>query len=148
MHQEIGPEDALALARDARARLAERAGSPPWYAPGYGLSCGGLVASLALPGWYGVFGAACSLLLATALYLVWSRRSGLSVNGYRRGRTLPVTAGLLVAFGIAFAVAFAWRDVPGHGWVPVAAGTVLAVVAAFASRAWDRAWRADMNDGI
>lgn len=144
MEQDLGPDEALALARQTRSKLVQRAASPWWYAPGYGLGCGGLVASLALPGWYALLGAVGSLLFAVVLYLVWSRRSGLSVSGYRRGRTRPVTIAFLVAYVVAFGVALAWRD----SWVPLAAGAVLAMVAAAASLAWDRAWRADIADGV
>lgn len=136
--------DALALAARTRARMVARAASPPWYAPLYGLCCGGLVASLALPDWYAVTGAVASLLSAILLYVVWSRRSGLRVNGYRSGRTRRATAALLVAYLAACRVALSWRET----WVPLVAGSVLAVVAALGSRAWDRAWRADIADTL
>lgn len=148
MDQDFGPDEALALARQTRARMVERAASPVWYAPGYGLGCGGIIASLALRGWQGTVATLGSISFLVLLYLVWRRRSGLGVSGYRRGRTLPVTIALLAAYLAALAVALIWRDRPGYGWVPLAAGAVLAVVAAAASLAWDRAWRADIGDGV
>lgn len=144
MSDDLGPDEALALTQATRARMVVRAASPPWYAPLYGLCCGGLIASLALPDWYAVAGAVASLLSAVLLYVVWSRRSGLSVNGYRRGRTRGATAALLFAYLVACSVALTWRGT----CVPLAAGAALAIVAAFASRAWDRAWRADIADPL
>ncbi len=134
--------DAIALTQATRARMAVRAASPRWYAPLYGLCCGGLIASFALPDWYAVGGIVASLMSAILLYAVWSRRSGLSVKRYRSGRTRRVVATLLVAYLLAWSVAFTWRGT----WVPLAAGAVFAVAAAFASRAWDRAWRTDIAE--
>lgn len=148
MEQDLDPADALELARRSRERLAARAASPWWYAPGYGLGCGGLVASLALPGWWGPLTALGCLLFVGTLYAAWRAKSGLSVNGYRRGSTRPVTFALLAAFALAYAVALLLRDEPGYRWVPLACGVVLAIVAGLASAAWDRAWRADMAKGL
>lgn len=147
MDQDLSPDDALALTRTTRARLVARAATPIWYPPGYGLGCGGIIASLALRSWQGVLATAASLLWLLALYAIWRSRSGLGVSGYRRGRTLPVTIAFLAAYLIAVFVALGWRDEPGYAWMPLAAGAVLAVVAAFASVAWDRAWRADIAAG-
>ncbi len=148
MEQDFSPDEALALTRRTRARMVERAASPVWYAPGYGLGCGGIIASLALRGWQATVATFGSIFFLVLLYLVWRRRSGLSVSGYRRGRTLPVTIALLAAYVVALAVALIWRDRPGYDWVPLAAGAVLAMIAAAASLAWDHAWRADIADKL
>ena len=136
------PDDALALAHATRSRLAQRAGTPSWYAPGYGLGCGAMIASFALPEGWMLLGFVASLLWVLGLYSLWQRQSGLSVNGYRAGATLPVTIGLLIAFVVAVGAAVWSRAI--SPWGPVAVGAVLAIVAALASAAWDRIWRREM----
>ena len=136
--------DALAMREAMRRRMAARAATPWWYPPLYGLGCGGMVASIALPTPLIAPGAvACALLLAAG-YVVWSRTSGLSVSGYRRGRTLPVTIAVVAAFMLLALAAMLLRFEAGIGWAPLACGAVLAVVAGIGSAAWDRAWRADI----
>lgn len=139
------PADALAMAQSARRRIAERARTPWWYPPAYGTGVGGMVASLALPDRLILvgFGAAIALLLVA--YGAWQRVSGLSVSGFRPGATRRIARRLGLAMAVAFAAAVVLRTrVPG-GWGPIACGTVLAVVAARASAAWDRAWRAELR---
>jgi len=147
MNERLDPAQALAIARDARTRMARHAGTPRWYAPLYGLGSGAMVASLAFrgPAQMGIMVA--GLLGISALYAKWSRDSGLSVNGYRRGRTLPITIGLLAAALLAIGIALRVRDIPGYGWAPLACGAVFGVVSALASAAWDRRWIADIEDG-
>lgn len=148
MEQNFDPSEALKIADATRERLAARAGTPPWYAPLYGLGVGGMVASFALPMPLALVGSTLCLLGITGLYSVWTSRSGLSVNGYRKGRTLPITLGLMAVASLLFAVALLLRDVEGYRWVPLACGAVLAIVATLASRAWDRAWRAEIREGL
>lgn len=136
------PDDALALAHATRSSLAARAGTPRWYAPGYGLGCGAMIASFALPGSWMILGTAASTLWVLGLYALWRRQSGLSVSGYRAGATLPVTIGLLIAFVIAVGAAVWSRAI--SPWGPVGVGAVLGVIAALASAQWDRVWRREM----
>ncbi|TFI57232.1 hypothetical protein E2493_16135 [Sphingomonas parva] len=148
MTDDFEPRQALATATAARQRLAARAASPRWYAPLYGLGTGGIVASVGLPGPWPVAGSVVCLLFVAALYSVWKAKTGLSVNGYRRGRTLPLTLGFLaVILGLAFVAVHFGRD-EGKAWVPLACGAVAAIVAAFASAAWDRLWRAEMTEQL
>ncbi|UZK68300.1 hypothetical protein OKW76_09465 [Sphingomonas sp. S1-29] len=142
----IEAQTALALATDARRRMAQRAASPPWYAPLYGLGMGGMVASFALPERLIVLGATGCTLGVLVLYSIWQRRTGLNVSGYRRGRTMPITVALLVCvLGLA-AAAVVLRFRFGIGWAPVACGAVTAIVAGYASAVFDRVWRAEKDD--
>lgn len=146
MDQQLDPNDALAIARDARHRLAARATTPWWYPPLYGLGCGAIVASYALPVPLIAVGVLASLALLLATYVTWQRRSGLSVNGYRRGRTW-ITIPLVIVF-IAVALLATWlRFEQRIVWAPIVLGGLLAVIAGGASAAWDKAWRADILSG-
>jgi hypothetical protein len=140
--------DALALARGARERLAARAVAPWWYAPGYGLGCGGVVASLALPNHLAPIAALVCLLMLVGLYAIWQRRSGLGVSGYRAGPTRRISVGIGVAFLAAYALALLLRDRYPDGRGPILCGVVLALIASRASAAWDRAWRKEILDGL
>jgi len=141
----LDPQDALALVRRTRAGLASRATPPRWYAPLYGLGCGTIVAAHALPrpgSWIATI-AAFGLLVA--IYGWWRRSSGIGVQGFRRGRTLPVT----LAFGAVFVVAgfgaIILRYEHGLSWPALPAGVVVTLAGAWASRTWDRIWIADME---
>lgn len=144
MKDQLDPADAIAIREAARRNMVSRAKTPWWYAPLYGLGCGGMIASIALPLAFIPLGVvACSMLILSG-YMAWSHASGLSVNGYRRGRTLPVTIMLIIAFVLFGGAAAALRFAAGLGWAPLACGIAFAPVAGLASAAWDRAWRADI----
>jgi len=147
MNERLDPAQALAITRHARARMARHAGTPRWYAPLYGLGCGAMVASLAFRGPAQAVVGTAALMGIIALYSYWSRSSGLKVNGYRRGRTLPITIAVLVTAMLAIGIAAGTRDIPGYGWTPLVCGAVFGVISALASAAWDRRWIADIEDG-
>lgn len=137
---------ALDIANDARRRMAVHARSPTWYAPLYGLGIGGMVASFALPTHLISLGSIACMLGIVALYVKWQNQSGLSVNGYRRGRTLPVTIVFAMCISVIVAAAAILRFRLGISWGPLACGAIAAVIAAFASDRFDRVWRAEMAD--
>jgi hypothetical protein len=144
MEPELDPAEALALAKGARARLAARAATPAWYAPLYGLGCGGLVAGGGMRPPWSLIVIAVSLAWVFLLYGRWQRKSGLAVGGYRKGRTRTIALALVVALlGLTLA-GFALRERMGFIWAPIVCGAVAAAIAAFASAAWDRAWRDQM----
>ena len=87
MTEELDPRDALALAERTRDRMLERAATPPWYAPLYGLGCGLIVAGGGLPQPWGLSLVTFGILFVSLLYWRWTQSSGLSVNGYRAGTT-------------------------------------------------------------
>jgi hypothetical protein len=144
MTNELDPREALALAERTRERMAARAATPSWYAPLYGLFCGMLVMGATLPQPAGISIVALAIVMLGLLYQRWTQISGLSVSGYRAGATRVIAIGLGIAMvGLIFA-GLALRETMGLEWAPVACGAVGALIAAFASAAWDRAWR----DGI
>lgn len=153
MTEEISTDEALALARAARERVAARAAAAPaWYAPLYGLCCGVLVGGGGLLASDGVLRTVGSLLVAMSLlgvaflYRHWQQVTGLSVNGYRAGTTRWIAVGLAVAL---VALMLAGMVLVGRGlvWAPVACGVAAALIAAFGSAAWDRAWQRELASG-
>lgn len=141
--------DALETARHARARVAERAATPGWYPPVYGLGVGGMVASLALPGALAAWGLLLCIVLLLGAYRRWQRQSGLSVSGYRAGETRRIALRLAVLQVVAFTFAIWSRLAVTGAWstlVPLVGGAVVAILAARASLAWDRAWRTELLD--
>lgn len=88
---------ALAGVEGAEARLADQIGDcPPWRHAAFGLVMALLVGSLALPLPLQSAGAVVALALIAAIVHYDRRRYGVFINGYRRGRTLPLTTLLLV----------------------------------------------------
>lgn len=145
MDREMRPEEALASARAMRRRVAERAATPAYYGPLYGLGCAGLVAGAALPQPLGIIVVAISLLGVTALYRFWQDRTGLSVNGYRQGRTRTIALALAAALVSLIALGLVLRTAYGLAWAPFACGAIAFAVAWAGNQAWDRAWRAQMR---
>lgn len=147
MTEELDPREALALAERTRERMAARATTPAWYAPLYGLGCGLFVTGGGLPQPLGMGLVAAGGLLVALLYMRWTQSSGLSVNGYRAGATRLIAIALVVALVALLLAGLALREELGLLWAPVACGLAGGLLAAFASAAWDRAWRAQIRRG-
>ncbi len=147
MTEELDPRAALALAERTRERMLERATTPLWYAPLYGVCCGLIVAGGGLPRPWGILLVTIGLLSVSLLYWRWTNRSGLSVNGYRAGATRVIAIGLAVALVALLLAGLALRERTGLVWGPVLCGVAGAVIAAFASAAWDKAWRDQIRRG-
>ena len=151
MTEELDPRAALALAERSRERMAERAAAAPgWYTPLYGLGCGGMVAGGSLlagdglPRTLGSLLVAVSLLGIAFLYRHWQKTTGLSVNGYRAGATRRIALCLAAAL-VGLMLAGMLLNERGLAWAPVACGAAAALIAAFASAAWDRAWQRELR---
>ena len=147
MTEELDPRAALALAERTRERLAARAATPFWYPPLYGLGCGLLVAGGGLPQPWGIMLVALGIISVALLYARWTQSSGLSVNGYRAGATRVIAVGLVVALLALLLAGLALREAMGLVWAPIVCGVVGALVAAFASAAWDKAWQEQIRRG-
>lgn len=144
---QIDPAEALALAKGTRERMAARAYIPAWCAPIYGLLCGILVAGGGTVQPFGILMVAMSILGLGFLYRSWSDRAGLSVNGYRAGRTRLIAIGLAICLCVLMLAGLALNRLSGLVWAPFACGAVAAVVSYVASAAWDRAWKAQLEQG-
>lgn len=145
MTQKFEAAESLADAQKMRERVAARATHAPWYAPAYGLGCGALVASAGLPQpWMGA-GTAISLAGVVLLYSYWQNVTGLSVNGYRKGRTRTIAIALAASLVTLMILNLVLSGRFGINWAPIACGAAAAVIATLLSSAWDRAWRAQME---
>ena len=147
MTEEFDPHAALALAERTRERMATRAATPAWYAPLYGLGCGLIVAGGVLPQPWGMLLVAVGILSVALLYMRWTQSTGLSVNGYRAGATRVIAVALAFALIALLLAGLVLRERMGMIWAPVFSGVLGAFVAAFASAAWDRAWREQIRRG-
>lgn len=147
MTEELDPRAALALAEQTRERMAQRAATPAYYAPLYGVGCGLIVAGGGFPQPWGGLLVAIGIISVALLYMRWTRSSGLSVNGYRAGATRVIAVSLAVALVSLMLAGLILRARMGLIWAPVACGVLAALIAAFASAAWDKAWQAQIRRG-
>ena len=147
MTEELDPRDALAMAERTRESMAQRAATPAWYAPLYGCGCGLIVAGGGLPQPWGGLLVAIGIVSVALLYMRWTQSSGLSVNGYRAGTTRVIAVGLAIAMVALMLAGLVLRARLGLVWAPVLCGVLGALVAAFASAAWDKAWQAQIRRG-
>lgn len=148
MQQHLDPAEALALAQRTRQEAGERGTATWWYAPLFGLIAGGVVLSTALPPFLIPFGALLCSAASIQLYRTWTARTGLTVTNYQSLRTTLVSVPLLaclLAIGIGAALL---KHDRGVDWAPFVLAPLAAVVAAAGSRLWDRAWRADLRQGV
>lgn len=136
---------ALAASNTARSRMAAGDLGTRWYAPLYGLCSGAVIASYALPQHLIVLGVAASLLCMALLFRSWKQRTGLSVNGYRAGRTRPTVIAFAVLMIGLLISSVVLRFRLGFEWAPLALGTIGGVLAMFASRRFDRIWREELG---
>ncbi|MEA3011626.1 MAG: hypothetical protein QOD42_171 [Sphingomonadales bacterium] len=148
MADELDPAEALALAKGARDRVAARAGTPAWYAPLYGLCCGGLVAGAGMKQPLGLAIIGVSLAAVLLLYRTWQQQSGLSVSGYRKGRTRTIALALAALLVMLALGGFELSTRFGILWAPYACGAAAALTGALASLAWDRAWLAELAGDV
>jgi hypothetical protein len=136
----------LAEVQAANTELAKRAVAPVWYHPALGLLSGGMVLALnASTAWAvvysGVFVVGIGLLV-----LAYRRKTGLWINGYRKGRTRWVAIGLAAAFP-AIGVASVWlQRERGLDWSPWAGAGAVFVLTTIAGFAWEAAFRRDLRD--
>ncbi|GAA4815538.1 hypothetical protein GCM10023232_09120 [Sphingosinicella ginsenosidimutans] len=147
MTETVDPREAIEIVHRARERIAARNPSPAWYAPIYGLLCGALVAGGGSPQPWGMLVVGGSVLGLGLLYRAWSDRAGISLNGYRPGRTRTIAISLAFLLVLFMVGGLALRTGLGWWWAPIAFGLVTVPIAALGSSLWDRAWRAELTGG-
>jgi hypothetical protein len=139
---------AVAAIEGAEARLAEQIGAcPPWRHAAFGLIIAVMVGSLALPLPLQSAGTAIGLALVAIVVSYDRRRYGVFINGYRRGRTLPLTM-LLLVVTLAMMVAqlcVRWRGLPG--WESVALAALAFVFGTGASVVWQGVFLRELKAG-
>ncbi|MBS0411164.1 MAG: hypothetical protein JSR86_14695 [Proteobacteria bacterium] len=137
--------EALEAMRRSRAELAAAANCPPVRHLAFAGLLGGIIAGQAAPlPWPLLIEAA--MLAGVGLVAIWDRRrTGMFINGYRAGRTRPLTFTLLgVTLGL-MALALWLKDEVGIAWAPIACGAAASVIAYFASAWWQKIYRRELE---
>ena len=137
--------EALGAMDDATRRFGESFDCPPWRHAVFGAVMAALVLSVALPmpleaGLYAV-------TMFSLVFIVRSdrRRNGAFVNGWRRGRTLPLTV-LVMLFMLAMIIlSESGRHDPFPSWRVIAATTLAFAGGVAMSIAWKRIYRAELR---
>ena len=105
-----------------------------------------LVASYAFPPPV-MMAAAFLVVIGTGLIVARDRRrDGFFVNGYRAGRTRRITFLYLAALVPLIAAGVVGKVVYGLPWAPLAAAVVAVCLGTWSSKAWERAYRADLAE--
>lgn len=137
---------ALEALRRSRAELAAAADCPPLRHMAFAGLLGGITASQAAPvPWTLVIEGA--MMAGVALVVMWDRRrTGMFINGYRAGRTRPLTFTLLGVTLALLAVGLWLKTSLGLIWGPVACGVATALIAYYASRWWQRIYKRELEE--
>jgi hypothetical protein len=137
---------ALAAMQSSRERLAAAATCPPERHLVFAGLLGGIVASQAAPSLIAIVIEGL-LIGCVGLVVAWDRkRTGMFINGYRAGRTRPLTFGLL-AIALGAAVLGIWLKLDrGIWWAPLACGLFVAVAAYVASAVWQRIYVRELRE--
>jgi len=139
--------DALAEILQSQAQLARIADCPPQRHLAFALVMGGLVSLPAFPIAV-AFALEALLMVAVGLIVLWDRRrNGVFINGYRRGRTRPLTFVLLAAM-LGLVALSSWLAFDrGIGWAPFALAAIAVPVAYAFSVQWKSVFRREMGVG-
>lgn len=143
----ISPEEAsatLASINDSTRRLAAVAECPPQRHLAFALLMGTLIS---LPGFpIGVvFVLEALIFVGIVLVVRWDkRRTGMFINGYRRGRTRPLVA-ILLGTMIALVIVGVRLKIAGIEWAPFAVGAVGAGAAYAFSVQWQKIFRRELG---
>ncbi len=137
---------ALAAIQTSRERLAAAAHSPPERHLAFAALMGGVVAAQAAPMPISIIIVALLIFGVTGV-IAWDRkRTGMFINGYRKGRTLPLTLAL-VAFALADIGVCVWlKESRQITWAPLAGGLIAALVAWPASILSERIYIREMRE--
>ena len=139
--------EALAAMHASQARLAAAANCPPERHLAFAGLLGGLVATPALPVTWSLI-AEGMILLGIVLVVRWDRRrTGMFINGYRAGRTRPVTFAMLAVFLVLYSASTWLSRSLGIHWAPLPLAAVAAAAGYYASVLWQRTFKREMGVG-
>lgn len=137
---------ALAGVSSAEHRLADQIGPcPPWRHAAFGLVMALLVGGVTLPFAMQAASLAVAMALVALIVQYDRRRYGVFINGYRRGRTLPVT---LLVLGGMLVMLFAAVHARENGLSIWTKAGIVALTFAFAvagSVVWQRVFLAELR---
>ncbi len=127
--------EALAAMQTSRQSLAAAASCPPERHLAFAGLLGGLVAAQAAPPFF-TMALEALFCVGVALVIAWDRRrTGMFINGYRAGRTRPLTFSML-AVTVGIGVIGVWLKLSyGVVWAPVLCGVIVGVLA-YVTSAW------------
>ncbi|CAN5516228.1 hypothetical protein BH09PSE4_BH09PSE4_01670 [soil metagenome] len=128
----------LAAMRASQARLAAAANCPPARHFAFAGLLGALVATPALS-LTGAIVAEAFIVAGIALVIRWDRRrTGMFINGYRAGRTRPLTFAMLaIVLGLYTASFWLSRGRDIH-WAPLPLAALAALLGCNMSKIWQR----------
>lgn len=136
---------ALGAAQDARAKLAAASACPAWRHPVSGLIMAALVTQAALPVALGMPVLAFAMAGVVIVAQSDRKRTGLFINGWRRGPTLPISIALFVGLIGLMLWEVALRRAHAPAWQAVAVGAAAFALTTGASLAWQRAYVASLR---
>jgi hypothetical protein len=138
---------ALEQTEAMRREVAQRTQCPRHLHVALGLIMSTLSAAQATPLPYSVIAPVLCIVAAAFFVRAQRRRMGFFVNGWRRGRTLPVTVAILAYFMLLY-YAGLWMKFDAHiWWGPLAAALPIFPGVVYGSYARQRAFRAEMSEG-
>lgn len=136
--------DALDRIDTSRARLALAADCPPARHLAFAAVMGALVLS-PLAGRYQLV-TIVPIMLAVVLIIQWDRRRlGMFINGYRRGRTRLVSAGLLLAILSLYFVSARLAHEAKLVWPSILLAAAAMLISYVGSTIWQRVFRREMG---
>ncbi len=138
---------ALDAVSRTRAELARGFGKcPPWRHAIFGLVFAVLIGSIAVSSAMQIAGSGLVIIAVLAIKRSDEKRMGVFINGYRKGRTLPVTLGFV---GVMIVLVVAAMHMRNHGFSDFSkaglAAIAFAVAVAF-SMVWQAVFRRELND--
>jgi len=135
----------LRTIHDAEQIIADRAHWPIGYHAVCALLVGLMVAMPGLP--RELRGMAPIAIVFGALALkTWSdKRHGFIISGWRRGRTLPISIGLVGVIGVGLVCGLLAKLRYGVWWPFLPIGLTVGIATFFISLMWERALHADME---
>ena len=140
--------EALAAMRDCQARLSKAAACPPERHLAFAPLMGDYVAAPAAPLWLKFVLEA--LILGAVVFIVrWDRRrTGMFVNGYRRGRTRPVLATLMVGMLGLYMAGYWLAKARGVWWAPLGLSPLALLGGYYGSAWWQRVYARELGAAV
>jgi hypothetical protein len=136
----------LAALQSRRAALAERAMQPWWYDALLGLLIAGFLASYSLRNTWVTLGALVLLLVALrAMVVLYTRLTGMWVNGFRKGSTRRAIHVWLVLYAVVLGAAASAEYLLDVRGAMAVGGVVIGIGLALISRWWTRIYVAELR---
>lgn len=136
---------ALAAKREAEAQMARAAQCPPWRHAAFGFMLGGLIASFAFE--FAIRTAIMVIIVACIPIIIRSdrKRTGMFINGYRRGKTRLVTFGIIALWLPLYSLGVYYGLELHNHVMPLLVGLAAFVLATIGSVIWQRVFVSEMG---